>query len=131
MCRHTVSSLVVLVAFTFLPGGDVTFSKEDVALLKKIHTVSDLSKTAGVLLLTAPIIDVLSASDPATLTVTVTNTDWDGMPKAALQIKQITACKIQDMIDAHLYGSSTDGPSVSAQEYFRRLHESLDGSCNR
>jgi hypothetical protein len=107
----------------------VAFTKADVAVLKRAALVKKASDTGVQLLLTAPVRQMLSSSNPVGVLITISTTAWEGMTRAAKGFQKIAACTIRDLVLEHL--AIPDEPiSGSARRYFDRIETINDERCS-
>jgi hypothetical protein len=112
-----------------LAAQKIRFEKSDVALLKRIAAVKELSQASAKLLLTVPVFELLSSTSLTDLVVTVTSNDWDKLPAAAGGMTKISACTIRDLIVVHLNDRDEGPPPPDVAKYFAAIHDQMDNKC--
>ena len=72
----------------------VKFSAEDIAVIKQLKTVKDVTEASAKLLLSFPVIELLASPNPVDVAITLTTADWSGMTNGAKSLQKIAACRM-------------------------------------
>lgn len=107
-------------------SSDVTLSKSDIKLLKKIDKMERISKNGRFLLSIYPL-NILMSSNPTSLSIKVNNSDYAAIGSGLKNIKAIEVCTIANLIDYHI--AEFDGSS-NTEDFFRKIHSSYEKSCD-
>ncbi len=108
----------------------IKFSAEDVAVLKQLKTIKDITDAAAKLLLSSPVIELLASPSPVDVTITLTTSDWNGLTNGAKGLQKIAACRMLTIVQEHLSDATSDRvPSGEAAAYFQTLEGGFNKQC--
>ena len=103
---------------------------EDIAVLKQLKTVKDVTNATAQLLLSSPVIELLASPNPVNVAITLTTADWSGMTNGAKGLQKIAACRMLTIVQEHLSDATSDRiPTGEAANYFQSLEEGFSKQC--
>lgn len=126
------ASLLLIASVGRVDAADhvVKFSAEDIAVLKQLKTVKDVTNATAQLLLSSPVIELLASPNPVNVAITLTTADWSGMTNGAKGLQKIAACRMLTIVQEHLSDATSDRiPTGEAANYFQSLEEGFSKQC--
>jgi hypothetical protein len=138
MHRLRGSSLTVaLIALLFVSRtalgaetiSDLRFSKEELALLKRLDQIQTGAGIASSMLKAAPFVELLASSDPVEVAITVTTNDWNQIYGALTGLKKVAACKTVEEIDYWKDVDDNNYSSPKTEKFFTEVRSKANSSC--
>ena len=107
---------------------NLSLSSGEARLLKDIDRIQKGAGLAFTVLSWAPLAQMVSAPDPASVSVTILSSDFQRMTNGLRSIRKIEACKIVEAflywrIDNHVYSSG------EAERFFERIRQESEARC--
>lgn len=129
----TISAIVL--SFQVCSADDenlrVKFTSEDIKVLKEVARLDKVSKAGAKIILSSPVISLISSPDPMDVVITITTTDFGDIYKAAANMKKIGACEIYTSLFMHADRSTNDRPPTgNSKKYFDKLVKLYENKCH-
>lgn len=86
-----------------------------------------MSEAVAKLILTAPVVSLLTSTSTPSFVVTVTTTDYAGLGNAARGMSRVAACLVRDLIAERI--ATEPAPTPEVVRYFDRIHSAAVDSC--
>ncbi|MDM7950374.1 hypothetical protein [Hydrogenophaga sp.] len=106
----------------------IKFTDEDLRVLKLVRGIKTLGNASARMLLSAPVLELISSANPIEFAVTMADTDWNDIAGGVANIQKVTACNAQIVLDAHV-NDGIPRPVGNALVYFNHLLDLCDRKC--
>ena len=107
----------------------ILFTAEDVRVLRQIKEIEQLGANGARLILSAPVVALLTAGSAVELAVTLSDTDWNEIATGIKSIQKVAACTAMSLLIEHL-DAGVPQPTGAAQNYFEHLRENTARKCS-
>lgn len=107
---------------------NVRFTAEDVRVLRQIKAIEQLGASGARMILSAPVVAMLTTSSAIELAVTLSDTDWNDIATGIRNIQKVAACSAMGLLIEHL-DAGTPVPIGAAREYFEHLRGNTEIKC--
>ena len=108
----------------------VSFSAEDIAVLKSMVKKEHISSSAEKLMVSAPVWDLLASPNPVEVFITLSSSDWGAALTGAAKLRKVTSCAIAKDISYHLNRTLSERvPTGGALAYFEKMQKIYDDAC--
>jgi hypothetical protein len=127
-------SLSVLFSISAVVGAppdikNISFSREELALLKRLDQIQTGAGVSSSMLKAAPFVQLFGSPEPVDVAITIATNDWDKIFGALKGLKKIQACQTVKEIDLwkDADGNSYSGPK--SENFFNQLRAQADSEC--
>lgn len=120
-----IGCLAGVVVFNSANSEEISFSKEEVAFMKKIQSIESTGGQLKGIVAVAPII--LSIGNPADTAINILSTDWELLENSMSSIKTITVCRVKDEIAEYVLVDGGGGSNVD--KFWKPLLAKYQDSC--
>jgi len=108
---------------------DLKFSKEELALLKRLDQIQSGAGIASSMLKAAPFVQLFGSPAPVDVAITIGTNDWDLIFGSLKALKKIQACKTVEEIDLWKDVDGNSYSSPKSETFFTTLRAQANSEC--
>lgn len=108
---------------------NVSLSKEEVELLKRLDQIQTGAGISSSMLKAAPFITLFASPAPSDLLITIGTNDWDLIYGSLKGLDKIASCKTTEAIDMWKDVDGNEYSSTESKDFFSEIRASASDGC--